>query len=84
MITTCSCGICRPSEGGEPGLWTAAYTRHYMNDAGQKCERTYRDEVRPGPDGIARCPNPRCRDILNDDWTVTRAGEQQQTLIDEG
>ncbi len=78
----CGCGICRPSNPGEPGLWTAEYTRHYVNEAGLKCERTYRDEVEPGADGIARCP--KCRDILNDDWTVTHVGEQQQSLIDDG
>jgi len=83
-VITCGCGLCRPSEGGEPGLWTAEYTRHYVDAALRECRRQYYDEVQVGSDGIRRCPNPHCRDVLHDDWTVTPRRELQERLIDGG
>ena len=72
--TTCRCGQCRPAEAGEAGLWTREWRWHFTCEAGRPSWRDYRDPVRPGKDGVTRCPN--CRDILNDDWTVTAGCER--------
>ena len=72
-MITCSCGQCRIAGVGEPGLWTWDRVKHITLGDGRQGTRQYRDEVRPGRDGLRRCPN--CRDILNDDWSTTPAAD---------